>query len=359
MRRSLGRKPAVLAPLAGLLLLACGGLEPARRPAHAPAARADIVAEAFSSERAWAHVQALAALGPRPPGSAASQAANEYLRTRLEALGLEVEEVEIEIARPAEAAGAEAATLALRHLVARVPGDSPDPVLLLAHYDTSAESPGANDGASGPALLLELARQLVERPLPYRTELWFLDGEVGAPPGWPELPPLTGSRQLVRAMADRLDALRLVVAFRRVAGAQLTIGRDRFSDAASREEFFRVARRLGHGAAFPSDRGYVEVPSSGRVFWDAGHRRVVSILGPGSGDEDPAGAPAGGAGDTPERCSPESLQTVGEVSLVTLRRLAERLRKVDRLTGRDERRPREPGPPPEAPEPSEAPPESS
>ena len=37
---------------------------------------------------------------------------------------------------------------------------------------------GANEGASGAALLLELARVIAEKPLPYTTWIVFLDGEA-------------------------------------------------------------------------------------------------------------------------------------------------------------------------------------
>ncbi len=49
----------------------------------------------------------------------------------------------------------------MRNFIARVPGASPDaPVLVIgAHYDTAPGTPGADDNASGTAVLLELARR--------------------------------------------------------------------------------------------------------------------------------------------------------------------------------------------------------
>src|SRR6185436_13466851 len=66
--------------------------------------------------------------------------------------------------------------LALTHLVATLPGTSPDRVVLIAPYD-GFSFVGANDGASGAALLLELARTFAGRPLPYTIELVWLEGE--------------------------------------------------------------------------------------------------------------------------------------------------------------------------------------
>ena len=337
-----------VAGFGALLLLGCG-LVGSAGPDEGPSERVSrgaartATAEPFSSELAWAHLRALSDLGPRPSGLAASQAALEYLRTRLASFGLEVQELEIELPAPLRVASAEPSDPArrdvLRHLVARIPGGSHDRVALITHYDTRPGSPGANEGASGAALLLELARRLAERPLPYETELIFLDGEARTSAREPDTPLLLGSRLLAdRSWADRADGLRLVVVFRQVADADLAIARDLHSQRAFREEFFASARALGHGEAFPSDRGYVETLSGHRPLWEAGITQVVSIMDPWYGGEQAPGTGWGGLEDTPEHCSPESLRKVGEVTLLALRRITARLEKVDRASGRAARR---------------------
>jgi len=52
-----------------------------------------------------------------------------------------------------------------QNVVAALPGDGPNTLVVCAHYDTAACSGGALDNASGTALLLELARQLAGRQL--------------------------------------------------------------------------------------------------------------------------------------------------------------------------------------------------
>lgn len=63
------------------------------------------------------------------------------------------------------------------NLIAHLPKvDRPD-LLLGAHYDSVADSPGANDNASGTAVVLELARRFADTSLASRA--WFVafDGE--------------------------------------------------------------------------------------------------------------------------------------------------------------------------------------
>lgn len=63
------------------------------------------------------------------------------------------------------------------NLIATRPGTSPQTLLFGAHYDSVTNSSGANDNASGTAVLLELARVLAKDPRP--ETLWFIafDGE--------------------------------------------------------------------------------------------------------------------------------------------------------------------------------------
>ncbi len=51
------------------------------------------------------------------------------------------------------------------NVVAELPGEEPTTIVLLAHYDSVAGSPGANDNASGVALLLRLIERLRDDPL--------------------------------------------------------------------------------------------------------------------------------------------------------------------------------------------------
>lgn len=101
-------------------------LPPSPLPVNAPPAE-------FSAGRAIEHIRVIAAQ-PRPTGSSAYEAARNYLLAELRDLGLETETQRLG---------------ALQNTIAWIEGDSSsDIVLLTAHLDTVAQSPGASDDGS-------------------------------------------------------------------------------------------------------------------------------------------------------------------------------------------------------------------
>ncbi len=70
-----------------------------------------------------------------------------------------------------------------RNLVARRPGPGAEKIVLMAHFDTKIETPGATDNAAGVAVLLGLAQTLVETELPCGLELVAFSGEEYLPLG--------------------------------------------------------------------------------------------------------------------------------------------------------------------------------
>lgn len=65
------------------------------------------------------------------------------------------------------------------NLILNLPGSSPhkSTILVGAHYDTFPGSPGADDNATGVAVLMELARLLTENPARYPVQLVAFDLE--------------------------------------------------------------------------------------------------------------------------------------------------------------------------------------
>lgn len=66
-----------------------------------------------------------------------------------------------------------------QNIIAERVGTAPTPrlVLITAHYDTVEDVPGANDNASGVAVLLTLAQRLRERPWPFTLRFIAFGGE--------------------------------------------------------------------------------------------------------------------------------------------------------------------------------------
>lgn len=87
-------------------------------------------------------------------------------------------------------------------------------ILLAAHYDTVFKSPGADDNASGIAVLLEIARIFSSRSTPRTLQLAFFDKEEAG---------LLGSRAFV-ANTARLKKLRGVIVMDMVGYACYTPG---------------------------------------------------------------------------------------------------------------------------------------
>ena len=290
----------------------------------------------FSSQRAWGHLKALVAIGPRVTGSEESVRARAYILDQLSKLDLRVETHAATVPIPPDFK----VGLPVENLIAVIPGASEDLIILATPYDTPAvEDPeyvGANEGASGAALLLELARVITERPLPYTTWIVFLDGEAPLSTADPERPAvgLLGSRAFASSLVEHelVRRVRLAVVFVRVGGADLRIARDLKSHRMYREEFFAAAKITGHTEAFRSRQPFESPDAGHQSFLGHGLRRVVVLSDSRLASDDESEEPRDDRTDTLENCSPESLEAVGDVTLVALDRITARLAKIDRFS---------------------------
>jgi len=338
-----------------VLSLGCGSTPPLDR-APGPRAGVDLDADSalassariasFSADRAWRDLGALTEIGARPVGSRGNDRARDYLRAELEDLDIEVESWEVDYAG-AEVGAPEASAPEIRvtNLSAIIPGIlSQDRFLLVAPFDSRSyedfEFIGANDGASGAAVVLEIARALAADPLPYATEIVFLDGEspFSSPDGQGGSYREIGSLGLASRLQEAgSSGVRLLVYLNRVGDADLRIARDLVSHRIYREEFWKAAAALDRTRAFPRDAAFENAGIAHQYFTQIGLREIVSIVDTSFGGDQSPGLYAGTAQDTIDRCSPDSLETVGVVVLEALDAISKRLGKIDRFTGsRDE-----------------------
>jgi len=134
----------------------------------------------FSSARAFEQVRQIA-LKPHPPGSAEHARVRDMIRQELAKLGVSSEIETGTAANPRIATRFRTAVPAgtVENIIARLPGrDSTKPILLVAHYDSVQNAPGAADNGSGVATLLETLRALkAENPLRNDVVFLFTDGE--------------------------------------------------------------------------------------------------------------------------------------------------------------------------------------
>jgi hypothetical protein len=190
----------------------------------------------FNGPRALELVRMQVAYGPRPAGSAASRRLAERIR-RLVPRGH---------FQPVPGG--------LRNVIGRIPGrDSGRLVILGAHYDTEdiPNFVGANNGGSGVAVLLELARTIRPRSLRPTVAFLFFDGEEA--PGNSDFSThgMRGSRAAVKLFSRPWP----VVVLDMVGGRPLSIPREGNSDAMLWEEIRRAAVRVGAGRVFPARDG--------------------------------------------------------------------------------------------------------
>ncbi|MFT4254213.1 MAG: M20/M25/M40 family metallo-hydrolase [Caulobacter sp.] len=158
--------------LLGLALAALAQRTPPPQPATAPP-------DAFSAARAMADVRTLA-LRPHPTGSTDIVRVREHLMGRISSLGLELTVRADEGYAPSRGNGRALSAGAVQNVIGVLPGaDRSKPaVLVMSHYDSVANSPGAADDAAGVAAALEVARALKAGPTPARDVIFlFTDGE--------------------------------------------------------------------------------------------------------------------------------------------------------------------------------------
>jgi len=158
----------IVAPL--VLLTACP--RPGVQDASPPHEDKSLEAEAtqvpdFNADSAFYYIERQVAFGPRVPNMASHRRAAEWLTQTLKRFADTV------IVQPARVRASDGTILNIQNIIASFDPENPERVLLCAHWDTrpwADHDPnpanhwmpiaGANDGGSGTAVLLELARQI-------------------------------------------------------------------------------------------------------------------------------------------------------------------------------------------------------
>ncbi len=251
----------------------------------------------FDGQRALLDVQTQVALGPRIPGTDGHARTLAWMQMELESAGWQVEIQRTEsMGHP------------IQNLIAWR-GALPPQYILGAHYDTrifadhdldlskrKLPTPGADNGASGVAVLLELARTLP----PSAPPVWlvFFDAEDnGNIPGWDWL---LGSKAFVSTLAVHPKAMLLVDM---VGGIDPTFYMDGSSTPALRTSVWATAAQLGYQKMFIPSIKY-NIMDDHTPFLQAGIPAVDII-----DIDDPYWLTTE---DIPANVSAQSLQAVGD-----------------------------------------------
>lgn len=205
----------------------------------------------FSGEIAYQHVVKQVSFGARVPGSQAHSLTQLYIRDELKKSGWQTNIQKVDFKGQQ-----------IINIVAFLQSCSTIKrpwIILGAHYDSRIYAdrdldvtrrkfpvPGANDGASGVAVLLELARVL---PQSIEKSIWlvFFDAEDnGNIEGWEWI---MGSTYFVENLKSKPDAAVIVDM---VGDADLDIFKEHNSDIVLTDEIWKVASELGYSDYFMS-----------------------------------------------------------------------------------------------------------
>lgn len=307
-----GKKPVAPADAARPPATAAGGAQPAASAAPGLAATAEqgtTLSRRFSDANAWRHLHQQVSKGPRVPGTKGHAACRKYLVKTLLAHCDAVEQQEFQVP-----AGDE--PLAMVNLIGRFNAAAPRRILLAAHWDTRPTAdmnpegrrdqpvPGANDGASGVAVLLELARVFQETAPPVGVDIVLFDGEDYGP-GLDMM--FLGAKHFAsRLSARQAGAYNYGILLDMVGDRQLDIRPENNSEAAA-GDVFAVALSLSEKLGYRAFKG-----SGGITIMDdhlpliARGVRIYDFI-----DFDYAYWHT--TQDTEDKCSPQSLEHVGRV----------------------------------------------
>ncbi len=234
---------------------------------------ADTISSAvkFDSDTAYTYIKDQLAFGPRVAGSEGNRLCREYIVNTLTRHG--ASNVRVLAGDVTVFTGK---TLPIANIMGSYNPDAKDRVLLVAHYDTRPWAdnddneenrlkpiPGANDGASGVAALLEIARQLNTCKPPVGVDMLFVDAEdYGQISGFSthDNSWCLGTQYWVEHIPYKPDALpRYGILLDMVGGFDAKFHREYFSDQGpSRvilDKVWSIASRSGYGDRFINKPG--------------------------------------------------------------------------------------------------------
>jgi len=252
----------------------------------------------FNGQHAYADVETQVAFGPRSPGTEGHDKIREWMQNEIVTAGWQL-----------EVQASEVMGHTVYNIIAKN-SDEPPQIIIGAHYDSrifadhdpdvinqTKPVPAANDGASGVAVLLGLARSL-SNDAPSVWLVFFDAEDNGRIEGWDWI---LGSREFVK----NNPALQpqAVVVIDMIGDADLNIYKERNSNAAITDEIWAAAQSLGYEDKFIPDYKYsmlddhtpfleAGIPAVDLIDFDYPYWHTIS--------------------DTPDKVSAESLQVVGD-----------------------------------------------
>ena len=217
----------------------------------------------FDGAVALSYAEAQMNFGNRIPGTEAHRQTGDWILAQLRSRADSV------VVQEFSHVTVDGDTLHLRNFIGKFRPEMSERILYVAHWDTRPTAdnernvaqrrlptPGANDGASGVALLMGVADELQREPPIYGVDLLFVDGEDFGDFGV-DKDVFLGSRYFADNLPDEYRPLFAVV-FDMVGDADLRLPQEGYSRDGAPEVVDRVwakARELGLGNTFQSTVG--------------------------------------------------------------------------------------------------------
>lgn len=267
----------------------------------------------FDRDRAFGYLEYQVNLGPRVPGTEAHDNALNWIVDRLREY---TPFVKIQPFSDTYA-GKE---VEMKNIMAAIYPEKTERVLLCAHWDSRHHAdrdpdptkwaepvPGANDGASGVAVLLEIASAIKEMEPPVGVDIVFFDGEDGGEYGnnktW-----LLGSRYFARSMPTSYRP-QYAILLDMIGDRDLSLSRDRNSMLSAPVLWNRILEKCATFdiAVSPYESSIIDdhlpliergIPSVDLIDFDYPSWHTIS--------------------DTPDKCSVESLEKIGKLVLTII-----------------------------------------
>ncbi len=272
------------------------------------------VTPSFDGDKAYQYLREQVEFGPRVPGTAGAVRCRDYFASFFQGLGVSIETMDF-----THIDKATGKMIPMTNLLAHFKGIdslSNKTYLFAAHWDSRPRAemdpdstrrnnpiPGANDGASGVAVLMELANLLAREKPRVNIDIVLLDGE-----DWGKQEDIDeyflGAKDFVKRNVG--DIYKSAILVDMVGDKDLKICREEFSNhyyPQLNDLIWSTASKLGE-KAFVDSVGYsvmddhlsfmtIGIPSADIIDFDYAYWHTTQ--------------------DTPDKCSPQSLGIVGRV----------------------------------------------
>ncbi len=209
----------------------------------------------FDGARAYKHAEQLSAIGPHSAGTEGIHRAQAYITGQLKSFGCPVEEQDFHASTPV-------GDVAMKNIVAKIPSDNPNILILASHYDSKRidNFVGANDGGSSTGVLLELGRILCPKKNAATIWLVFFDGEEAFNFNWVDPDHTYGSKELAArlALSGDLHHVKAMVLVDMVGPTNPMYRRETGSTPWLTEIVWSTAARLGYGKVFVNSQNAIE-----------------------------------------------------------------------------------------------------